>query len=70
MHYDEGTLLGHLDGELDATKDAEVTKHLAECDECRETVARLEADRSVAADAMAALQPTGEVLSMPERRAR
>jgi hypothetical protein len=40
-HVDEGTLLAHLDGELDDGPAGEVERHLQECGECRAEMERL-----------------------------
>ena len=69
MCYDEGHLLAYLDDEAPEARRAEIAAHIAECHECAGAVARLDADRAVAADALARLQPTADVVALAARRA-
>ena len=63
MCYEDGRLLAYLDGESDAGRARrDCGARLETCEECSANVARLEADRAVAADALAKLQPTAEVV--------
>jgi anti-sigma factor RsiW len=65
MHYEAGRLIAYLDDEVPPSERGEIEKHVASCDECREAVAGLEADRRVAAEALDRLQPTGELVPLP-----
>lgn len=68
MCYEDGRLIAYLDGEVTPEVHAEIAAHAETCQECAANVARLEADRAVAAEALAKLQPTAEVVSLDARR--
>lgn len=68
MCYEDGRWIAYLDGEVTPEEHAEIAAHAETCHECTANVARLEADRAVAADALAKLQPTAEVVSLDARR--
>ena len=68
MCYEEDRLLAYLDGETTAEERDLIAAHLGSCPECTACTARLEADRTVASDALRLLQPTGDVVAMPAPR--
>ncbi|MDH7489688.1 MAG: zf-HC2 domain-containing protein [Anaerolineae bacterium] len=58
MHVREGTLRAYLDKQVTPEEKRQVEEHLRTCAACRERLARLEANRNLAAAAMSELQPT------------
>ena len=68
MCYDEGRLLAYLDDEVPASDRAEMTEHIAACDECSATAERLRADGEFAAGALAGLRPGAKVVLLPTAR--
>jgi hypothetical protein len=68
MCYEDGRLLAYLDGETTQDEQSEIAAHVSACEVCSASVERLEADRAIAADALANLQPEADVIPLRTHR--